>query len=158
MDLDNLNNDFYIKHAQLLCSSYTRWTSQSLLSEDNNPDKLLQDLYEVPFAIVSHGVEEDPVFNFGNKVALELFELDWEQFIQLPSRNSVEMTNREQREDLMRRVGNDGHMIDYSGVRISSTGKRFKIEGATIWNIIDADGHYHGQAAMFKNWSTINQE
>ena len=56
----------------------------------------------------------------------------------------------------MRRVSNDGHMINYSGVRISSTGKRFKIEGATIWNIIDENGHYLGQAAMFKNWIAIN--
>ena len=155
MDLNNFNNDFYIKHAQLLCSSYTHWTNQSLLNKDNNPDKLIQDLYKAPFAIVSHGIEEDPVFNFGNKVALELFELDCEQFIQLPSRNSVEMTNRDQRDELMQRVSHDGHMIDYSGVRISSTGKRFKIEGATIWNIIDEREHYYGQAAMFTNWSAI---
>ena len=83
--------------------------------------------------------------------------MDWDQFIQLPSRNSAEMTNREQREKLMQRVTNHGHMIDYTGIRISSTGKRFKIEGATIWNIIDTNGHYHGQAAMFKNWSVICQ-
>lgn len=157
MDLDIVNNDFYIKHGQLLCSSYTRWTNQSLLSE-NNPNKLLQGLYKAPFAIVSHGIEEDPIFNFGNKIALKLFEFNWEQFIQIPSRNSVEMTNRKQRDELMQRVSNDGHMVDYSGVRISSTGKRFKIEGATIWNIIDENEHYHGQAAMFKNWSTINQD
>ncbi|MFT5395119.1 MAG: hypothetical protein ACI85N_000300 [Gammaproteobacteria bacterium] len=154
----NFNNEVYIKHGHLLCSSYRHWTGKPLITKNSDPDKHIFELYTAPFAIVSHGIEEDPVFNFGNKVALELFEIDWEQFIQLPSRNSVEMTNRKQREELMRRVSNDGHMIDYTGVRVTSTGKRFKIEGATIWNIIDGNGHYHGQAAMFKSWSTINNE
>lgn len=152
----NFNNETYIKHGQLLCSSYRHWTESPLISKNTEPDKLIFELYAAPFAIVSHGMEEDPVFNFGNKVALELFELDWAQFIQLPSRNSVEMTNRKQREELMRRVSKDGHIIDYTGVRVSSTGKRFKIEGATIWNIVDENGHYHGQAAMFAHWAAIH--
>ncbi len=151
----NLSNETYIKHGQLLCSSHQHWAGSPLITTNSVPDKLIFELYTAPFAIVSHGIEDDPVFNFGNKVALELFELDWDQFIQLPSRNSVESTNRDQREELMRRVSNDGHMINYSGVRISSTGNRFKIEGATIWNIIDEDGYYFGQAAMFKNWTAI---
>ncbi len=151
----NFNTQAYNKHGQNLCSSYRRWTDKHLISKHSEPDKLIIELYEAPFAIVSHGIEDDPIFNFGNRVALELFELDWDHFIQLPSRNSIETKNRKQREELMRRVSNDGHMINYSGVRISSTGKRFKIEGATIWNIIDENDHYHGQAAMFKNWSAI---
>ncbi|GJM05975.1 MAG: MEKHLA domain-containing protein [marine bacterium B5-7] len=154
----HLNNEIYVNHGQLLCASYHHWTGKPLLTIQAEPDKLIMELYAASFAIVSHGIEDDPVFNFGNKVALELFELNWEDFIQLPSRNSVEMTNIKQREELMQRVTKDGHMSDYSGVRISSTGKRFNIEGATIWNIIDATGHYHGQAAMFKNWSFINYE
>ncbi len=156
MSQPDLNNDFYMHHANLLCSSYKHWTDRHLITTRCGPEKIILALFEAPFAIVSHGIEDDPVFNFGNRVALELFELNWGQFIQLPSRNSVETTNRKQREELMQRVTNDGHMVDYSGVRISSTGKRFKIVDATIWNIVDGGGHYYGQAAMFKNWSTIN--
>lgn len=156
MDIDNFNNDFYIRHAQLLCSSYKHWTGKPLIANDCENDKLILSMYEAPFALVSHGIEDDPVFNFGNKVALHLFELDWNQFIKLPSRNSVEITNIKQREELMRRVSNDGHMVEYSGVRISSTGKRFIIKGATIWNIIDDNSHYYGQAAMFSHWAAIN--
>ena len=158
MHQPDFNNDLYIKHAQLLCSSYKHWFDKTLIQNHYEPDKLILALYEAPFAIVSHGIEDDPVFNFGNKTALDLFELEWEQFIQLPSRNSVEMTNRKQREELMRRVSTEGHMAGYSGVRISATGKRFKIEDASIWNIIDANDQYYGQAAMFKNWSAINQK
>lgn len=155
MTQHELSSEFYIKHGHLLCSSFLHWTDKHLITSHSEPEEIIMALFKAPFAIVSHGIEEDPVFNFGNKVALELFELDWDQFIQLPSRNSVETTNRNQREELMRHVSNDGHMIDYSGMRISSTGKRFKIEGATIWNIIDEDGHYYGQAATFKNWTAI---
>jgi len=152
----NFDNKTYINHGQLLCSSYQHWTHKQLITNNLDPKKIIFELYTAPFAIVSHGTEEDPIFNFGNKKALDLFELDWEHFIQLSSCKSVETTNLKQREELMQRVSNDGHMVDYSGVRISSTGKRFNIEGATIWNIIDRNGKYHGQAAMFKNWSYID--
>ena len=90
----NFNNEVYTKHGQLLCSSYRHWTDKPLITKHSEPNKLIFELYAAPFAIVSHGIEEDPIFNFGNKVALELFELNWEQFIQLPSRYSVETTNR----------------------------------------------------------------
>ncbi len=52
----------------------------------------------------------------------------------------------------MRHVTENGYTNNYSGVRVSSTGKRFLIEDATIWNVLDNAGTYHGQAAMFKTW------
>jgi MEKHLA domain len=151
MQQPNFNIDFYIKHGQLLCSSYTHWTGKPLISDQRSPEKLIRLLFEEPFVIVSHGIEDDPVFNFGNNAALKLFELNWDQFIQLPSRESVEMTNRIEREKLMQCVTKDGYIDNYSGIRIASSGKRFLIEAATIWNVVDEDGLYHGQAAMFEN-------
>jgi hypothetical protein len=46
-------------------------------------------------------------------------------------------------------VGRDGFIDDYAGTRISATGRRFRIERAVVWNLIDAAGVRHGQAAMF---------
>jgi len=44
---------------------------------------------------------------------------------------------------------------DYAGVRISKHGRRFMIEQATVWNLIDGHGKYCGQAAMFGVWRML---
>lgn len=154
--MPDLCNEFYLKHGQLLCSSYVHWTDKRLITDNKDPEALIHTLYEAPFAVVSHGVESDPIFNFGNKTALELFELDWERFIQVPSRESVEAISRSERNELMQQVSTNGYMDNYSGIRVSSSGARFLIEAATIWNIIDANNIYYGQAAMFKTWKMID--
>ena len=49
----------------------------------------------------------------------------------------------------------DGFVDDYSGVRISATGRRFFIEKATVWNVRDERGEFAGQAAMFRHWEYL---
>jgi hypothetical protein len=96
------------------------------------------------------------VFFFGNRVALELFEMDFAAFIALPSRLSAEPLLRNERKRLLARVAADGIISDYSGVRVSSTGRRFRIERATVWNLIDSQGVRHGQAALFDRWTPLS--
>ena len=50
---------------------------------------------------------------------------------------------------LMESVARQGFVDDYSGVRISGGGRRFMITDATVWNLVDEAGVYHGQAATF---------
>ena len=40
----------------------------------------------------------------------------------------------------------------YSGIRISSTGRRFQIHNARLWCLSDPDGRPCGQAAAFSDW------
>ena len=49
-------------------------------------------------------------------------------------------------------------IVPAPGVRISKTGKRFKIDQAIIWNISDAHGRYCGQAATFDTWQFLAVE
>ncbi len=139
------------QHVMRLLKSYKRWTGNDLLV----PGSGASDLAKAPFVIVSHGVEADPILNYGNEKALELWEMTWEQFIKTPSRLTAEAMNREERALLLERVTRFGYIDDYSGVRISATGKKFRIEQATVWNILDEDGDYCGQAAMFKHWKAL---
>lgn len=74
---------------------------------------MVEALFSAPFAVVSHRTEEDPIFNFGNKVALALFELTWEQFTSLPSRKAAEPVNRE---EITRSYYSKGYIDDYSDV------------------------------------------
>lgn len=114
--------------------------------------EVARELYHAPFAVVSHNTDSDPIFNYANLKAMERFEMDWQTFTNLPSRLSAEAINQEERARLLSRVAEDGFIDDYSGVRISSSGKRFMIRHATVWNLMGEDGVYAGQAAMFSNW------
>jgi len=52
-------------------------------------------------------------------------------------------------------VSEQGYIDNYSGVRISKTGKRFLLQNAIAWNLIDAQGGYRGQAAVCHHWNFI---
>ena len=130
----------------LIASSFARLLGRPLVDGD---DDLVEALWRAPQAVVAHGTEADPVFFFGNRAALAAFECPVEQFIAMPSRLSAEAPLRAERQALLDRVSAQGFIDDYAGVRISATGRRFRIEQAVVWNLIDAQGERHGQAAMF---------
>jgi hypothetical protein len=74
----------------------------------------------------------------------------------MPSRRTAEPVHRDERAQLMARAARDGYVDDYRGVRISSSGKRFLIEQAIVWNLVDAEGNRVGQAATFSQWKPLN--
>ena len=141
--------DFLLRQTRILCASYRQWTGRNLIEA---PDDVaaVQHLLAAPFAVVAHGIEADPVFNYANACALRLFGMSWQEFTQLPSRLSAEPVAREERETLLERVAHCGFVDDYAGMRIASDGTRFMIQNATVWNLLDEDGHYCGQAARFQ--------
>lgn len=136
------------EHARLLADSYRRWTGRELV--ELRPDQDVWDqLFEAPIVILSHGTEEDPVLNFGSRKGLELWEMDWERFTRTPSRLTAEPMERAERDRFFEEVTANGYVDHYTGIRVSSTGKRFYIIDTTVWNLIDEDGVYRGQAAAF---------
>jgi hypothetical protein len=152
LQLPAKSNGYHLAHVKLLLDSYQRLLHQPLLAESaDEPDLGLQ-IFCADFALLSHDTEADPVFNYANQTALQLFELSWQDLINMPSRFSAEPVNQEERQRLLNKVNSDGYIDDYSGVRISKTGKRFLIQRAVVWNVIDEDGQYYGQAACFKDW------
>lgn len=105
--------------------------------------------------VVSHGTEADPILNYGNRAALELWEMDFAQLTSMPSRLTAEPMHRDEREQFMARVKREGFLRGYKGIRISRTGKRFMIEDAVIWNVRDEAGAVIGQAAAFSKWTRV---
>jgi hypothetical protein len=147
--------DFAIAHTACLARSLKHWTGRDLLPDDGSPDKLAQKVFESPFVLVSHGTESDPILNYGNAAALALWEMSWEELTRTPSRLTAEAPNREERARLLAAVTQRGFIDDYSGVRISKTGRRFRIAQATVWNLVTEDGRPCGQAAMFARWEFL---
>ncbi len=147
MSEPNADNDFLNDHAQLLMTSFQRLMGKSLVA-----DGCSQSLHEADYAIVSHGTEIDPIFNYANLAAQRLFEMSWQAFIVLPSRLSAEAMVVEERQVLLDKVSRYDFIDDYQGVRVSSSGRRFLIEDAVVWNLKDEQGVYHGQAAVLYRW------
>lgn len=141
------------QRCQLILDSYQRLLGKPLLPDGEG--SACQRLWHAPCVVVAHGTGADPVFFFGNRMALARFALDFAAFTQLPSRYSAEPLQRDERARLLERVSRDGYIDDYAGIRISSRGERFMIRQATVWNLLEADGTIQGQAATFSHWEAL---
>jgi hypothetical protein len=147
--------DFVVAHAEMLARSFKHFTTRDLFSENLHGAEFAGKIFHAPFVLVSHGTEADPILNFGNAAALALWETNWNGFTRTPSRLTAELPQRDERARLLNQVKTCGFIDDYSGVRISQSGRRFKISRATVWNLIDANGKNCGQAAMFSEWKFL---
>jgi hypothetical protein len=107
--------------------------------------------------VVAHGTGPDPLLTYANAAALKLWEMDPDTLIRTPSRLTAEPVHRDERARLLERTSRDGFVDDYSGVRISKTGRRFMIERAIVWNLDDESGTVLGQAATFDRWTPLGR-
>lgn len=146
MDLQN--------HSELLLESYKRVTGDTLIQLEADR-RAEETLFHAPFVLLSHGPEADPVLNYGNQAALELWEMSWEEFTRMPSRLTAEPMERSQREQLLEDSRKQGYSDGIQGIRISKSGRRFVIRNVLLWNIIDENGVYQGQAAVFSEWEAL---
>jgi hypothetical protein len=142
-----------IRQSQIILDSYRHWLARELLPRSGDTADDAERLFEAPFVVVSHDTSDDPVLNYGNAAALALWEMSFEQFTQTPSRLTAEPTHRDERARLLERTARNGYVDDYQGIRISSTGRRFRIEQAIVWNLLDSAGNPAGQAATFQELS-----
>jgi hypothetical protein len=147
--------DFVIAQTQILARSLKHFTERDLLPGNFSPAELAENIFHAPFVLVSHGTEADPVLNYGNQAALNLWEMSWAELTRTPSRLTAEAPNREERAKLLETVARRGFIDNYSGVRISKTGRRFRISRATVWNLLSESGQPGGQAAMFDRWEFL---
>jgi hypothetical protein len=173
---DPWQNISVVMQTQLIARSLKHWTGRDLApagapisdparsktnpelagSETGAPSaEFAQKIFQAPFVLVSHGTEADPILNYGNAAALALWEMSWAELTRTPSRLTAEAPNREERARLLAAVTARGFIDDYSGVRISKSGRRFRIAQATVWNLLDERGNYAGQAAMFSRWEFL---
>jgi hypothetical protein len=146
-------NAFQVTHAELLLNSHRSLLKSELLNP--SATEIGRALYEAPMVVLAHDTTADPVFFYGNLAAQQLFEMNWNELVQLPSRFSAEPVARDERQRLLDLVARQGFIDNYSGVRITKSGKRFLIEHATVWNLLGQGGQLLGQAAAFDHWVPI---
>ncbi|MBL7686243.1 MAG: MEKHLA domain-containing protein [Deltaproteobacteria bacterium] len=142
----------FAKQADLILNSYFHWFQKPLIQKTQTR---FQEIFQASFVLLSHDIQTDPILNFANHQALKLWEMDWKTFIHTPSRLTAEAPNREERQKFLSTVQEKGFIENYSGIRISSSGRRFRIEQAKVWNLIDENSNYAGQAALFDQWQFL---
>lgn len=137
--------------TRLILTNYRRLRGCDLVVPDHDE---ITALFEAPRVVLSAlgAFGSDHIFNYANRRALELFEATWDSLIGLPSSASAEPVHQDERRRLLDEVGRHGFIENYSGIRISQKGRRFRIRNATVFNLLDDAGHHLGQAATFTDW------
>jgi hypothetical protein len=161
MDVHDLGapsaRNFYLAaHVARLLASFRHWTGRDLVPPALSPEEQARELFHAPFVVLSHNTAPDPILNYANQTGLRLFELSWDELAVMPSRLTAEAPAQAERARLLSEVSMRGFIDDYSGIRVMRTGRRFSIERATVWNLLDASGAPYGQAATFSAWRFVD--
>ena len=154
-----------LAHAAALIESFHSKTGRELVRKtllQSDPQEAARKLFMLTdTVVVSHGTQSalphGPILNYGNTAALGLWGATWEQLTTMPSKFTAEPMERDARAEFMRKVTENGLVDDYAGVRIALDGSRFRIIGASVWNV-QVGGRYLGQAACFSKWTDLGDE
>ncbi|WP_231753730.1 MEKHLA domain-containing protein [Burkholderia savannae] len=139
---------------ELLAGSHLRLTGTPLVAPELPRADAPRWLYEdAPFCVLAHDTAADPRYVYANRTVQRCFEYSWDEMTALHSRYSAEEPNRDERARLLEAVRTRGFATGYRGLRIAKSGRRFWIEDVTVWNLIDRDGTYRGQAATYRRWT-----
>ncbi len=144
------DNDFQAAHVALLQRSFRQYLGRDLHSKG-----AARAIYDAPFPVLSHNTAADPVLTYGNLAAQRLWEMNWATLTTMPSRLTAEPQHRDTRAAMFDRMRQQGFIDDYTGVRISASGRRFEIQNAVIWSLADADGVKQGEAATFHEFEYL---
>ena len=132
----------------VLLASFARLTGAPLAADSAA-------LWALPKAVLAHDGAAEPRFIYGNACALGLFRMAAADFIGMPSHLSAEPGERAQRAAMFAQLEAADIVRRYTGVRIAADGARFAIRDAVIWNLVDANGTRHGQAALLPLWTWL---
>lgn len=111
-----------------------------------------QDLFSADAVVLAHNGSADPCLIYANAAALQLWERRWAEMIGMPSRLTAEPQERADRARMLASALQQHASEGYSGVRISQSGRRFRIHNARLWTLWGPGDQPCGQAAAFSDW------
>ncbi|MGV7221077.1 MAG: MEKHLA domain-containing protein [Nitrospinales bacterium] len=148
----DVSNNYCWEHVSILLSNLYKWTGVDLVKKFGISDQDLgKGIFEAQFCLLSSDLSDDPVLNYGNQTALDLWEMSWGELTSTCSRDTAKPDKQSDRDELMRRVNENNFVTGYNGMRVSKSGKEFIIKDVTIWNLFDGDDNPYGRAAWFKD-------
>jgi MEKHLA domain len=149
------DNNYQIEHVSLMLGNLKKWTGYDLIKEYGfSLDTLGAQVFNADFHILSHDSTENPILTYGNDRVLKLWEVSWEELTNMHSRDTAKPVDQAERAAMMAQVKAKNYIDGYGGIRISKTGKEFKISDGIVWNLFTSNGDFYGQAAWFKSVDT----
>lgn len=149
-------NDWHDAFLRRVLAAFTRATGRDLAAEAGVDSAAPgQGFYFADFALLTHRGDADVMLNYGNALALKLWECDWADFTAMSSRETAPGEGRAAREAMMAQVAEKGFVSGYSGVRVSRSGRRFLIQDGIVWRLRDSDGAPFGVAAFIPRVSYL---
>jgi len=148
MDAPSPANSYQTAFVARLVASFARAIGGDLMAEAAlDPAQLGQSAWEGCFALLTHDMSA--TLNYANRFTLDLWDMDWETMRRTPSRLTAPEKDRAERGHLMAAVARDGFVRNYTGRRVSRSGKLFLIQQATVWTMTDESGAEFGTGAFF---------
>ncbi len=140
--------------TERILSSHQRAFGRPLLAGTGPPRdrrQAAQELFAATTVVLAHDGGADPRFVYANRAALRLWQRPWREMVGLPSRLSTAPAQRHERSAALARA-RQAAIADYSGIRVDSRGRRFRLEGARLWSLHHGADRSDGQAACFSRW------
>jgi hypothetical protein len=140
--------------SDLILQSYRQAWGRPLLAlpASTHPRLAAQELFSAATVVAAHDGGDDPRLIYANRAALSLWRRDWAAMVGIPSRLTAEPCERAARADALALALQQGSFNGYSGIRVDSHGRRFRIRNARLWTLRDSQGQACGQGACFADW------
>ena len=136
--------------VRLSSDSLKRLTGVSLLEVMDGVSTIHNVHDNERYAVLSHGNQTDPIYNYFNKGAFLTFQWPESEIYNLPSRYSApDGFVREDRTKMMQTVVDQQVRIIPIAIRQNKAGECFQLRNVTLWNVYDDDGIRVGQTAFF---------
>jgi hypothetical protein len=125
---------------------WIQWTSDSLNQVFNQSllelmavDSIEEIHIHQRYAVLSHGIQDDPIFCYSNVAARDAFQYTEDEFYQLPSRYSAPGGgDRQRRQRIMEDANNANLWIIPSGIRQRKDGSLFEFRDVILWNVYES--------------------
>lgn len=153
--LPSSENRYLKEYLHQITHSLKKLANIEIVDFSLSLEEQAKQVFNSNYVLLAHNGANEPVFNYANKTALKLFEMSWDEFTNMPSKYSAESDERGKREQFLAEVAEKGYSKNYSGIRISKTGKRFEIKNVMLWNVYDSENNRIGQAALFDEYEYL---
>lgn len=154
-DLPSSENGYLKDYIHQITKSLKKLANIEIVDFSLSLEEQAKQVYNSNYVLLAHNASNDPIFNYANQTALKLFEMSWEEFMNMSSKYSAESDERGKREQFLAEVTEKGYSKNYSGIRISKTGRRFEIKNVMLWNVYDSENNRIGQAALFDEYDYL---